>query len=87
MFVRDLKYNLPIIFWHCIRTHNANFKVYIDGPYQVQDLVKDLEQFKSIKQKELALTRKMNEIIEDWVKKDPSQWFWVHRRWNKELYR
>lgn len=26
-------------------------------------------------------------FTEDWVKTNPAQWFWVHRRWPKELYK
>ena len=27
-------------------------------------------------------TQKINDIIEGWIKENPSQWFWVHDRWN-----
>lgn len=30
---------------------------------------------------------KVSEFIEDRVRENPAQWFWVHRRWPKELYR
>jgi len=78
-----IKFNLPILFVRSIRTHGANFKIYIDGPYEIKDLLKDI---KKTEDTELALTKKMNEAIEDWIKKDPSQWFWVHRRWEKDFY-
>ena len=78
-----IKFNLPVLFVRSIRTHGANFKVHIDGPYEIKDLLKDC---KNIEDKELALTQKMNEIIEDWIKEDPSQWFWIHRRWEKDFY-
>ncbi|NNE57129.1 MAG: lysophospholipid acyltransferase family protein [Hellea sp.] len=31
--------------------------------------------------------RRINKFIEDRVRKNPTQWFWVHRRWPKEHYR
>ena len=27
-----------------------------------------------------VLTR-MNAMLEDWIRQNPEQWFWVHRRW------
>ena len=35
----------------------------------------------------LAGVHQVNGFIEDRVKENPAQWFWVHRRWPKELYR
>jgi len=32
----------------------------------------------------LALTAKINEVIEQCVRYRPSQWLWIHRRWPKE---
>jgi KDO2-lipid IV(A) lauroyltransferase len=26
-------------------------------------------------------TRLCNQVIENWILKDPEQWFWVHNRW------
>lgn len=28
-----------------------------------------------------ALTQMINDIVEGWVREDPAQWFWMHRRW------
>ena len=78
-----LKYNLPISFGYCVRTHGAHFKVYTAGPYKVNDLVKNLD---NVEDKEFAITEKINEIIEGWIKKDPSQWCWIHKRWDREFY-
>lgn len=32
----------------------------------------------------LALTQKINDVIEEMVRARPSQWLWIHRRWPKE---
>ena len=29
----------------------------------------------------------INEIVEGWVRARPDDWFWVHRRWPKEVYK
>jgi KDO2-lipid IV(A) lauroyltransferase len=29
----------------------------------------------------------INQHIESWVRKTPAQWFWIHKRWGKEVYR
>lgn len=28
-----------------------------------------------------ALTRRFNDIVEEWVRERPEQWLWLHRRW------
>jgi len=35
----------------------------------------------------VAGVHQVNGFIEDRVKENPAQWFWVHRRWPKTLYR
>ena len=32
-------------------------------------------------QKKIEITRKLNSIIEEMIKKDPSQWILTHNRW------
>jgi KDO2-lipid IV(A) lauroyltransferase len=34
-----------------------------------------------------VLMRKLNKMLEDWIRERPEQWLWVHRRWPEETYR
>jgi KDO2-lipid IV(A) lauroyltransferase len=29
----------------------------------------------------------VNNILESWIREKPAQWFWIHRRWDKNLYK
>jgi KDO2-lipid IV(A) lauroyltransferase len=31
-----------------------------------------------------AATRRINEIVEGWVREHPDQWFWLHDRWRQD---
>jgi KDO2-lipid IV(A) lauroyltransferase len=68
------KYDYPIVPTHIIRTKGANFKIVIEPPMQMhntKDAQKDIEKF---------LTA-INAKIEEWVRENPEQWFWLHKRW------
>jgi KDO2-lipid IV(A) lauroyltransferase len=51
------------------------FRLRIDPPLQVQstgDMERDVRQ----------LTAKFTSVIEDYVRRFPDQWLWIHKRWN-----
>jgi lauroyl/myristoyl acyltransferase len=33
----------------------------------------------------LALATEINHEIENWIRANPEQWFWPHRRWGKNI--
>lgn len=58
----------------------ARFTVTIHDPI---DIDYDGERGASVR----AGVLKINEFVEDRIKEKPDQWFWVHRRWPKDLYK
>ena len=37
-------------------------------------------------QKVFFILEEVNSLLSNWIKEDPSQWLWIHRRWSKDLY-
>jgi len=72
----SLKYNTPIIPIHCQRIGKEfKFKITIEKAIDFKNPVHKVSV--------VELTTKINEIIEEWICKNPSQWFWVHNRWKQ----
>ncbi|MDR2007494.1 MAG: lysophospholipid acyltransferase family protein [Alphaproteobacteria bacterium] len=69
-----LKHNLPLIPVRVVRRKDFKFDIILEKPINIEktgDKEKDIE----------SLTQLMNKKIEEWVRDDPSQWFWLHKRW------
>ncbi len=64
------KYNAKIVPIYIERTKNNNFKIKI---YQSLEFSKN-ETLEKI-------TLELNRILENMIKKNPSQWIWTHNRW------
>jgi KDO2-lipid IV(A) lauroyltransferase len=72
-----LRFNCPVIPAHCIRLGPARLRVIFDEPIFPQptnDRHADIA----------ALTAQMNAYVERWVREQPQDWLWLHRRWPKE---
>ncbi len=64
---------LPIF---VVRKGSGRYRIEINRPLDVMrtdDEKSDLER----------AARKINQIFEDYIKKYPKEWFWLHRRWKK----
>ena len=72
-----LKYECPVIATRVIRTEGAHFKVTIFQPMEIE---KTGDQEVDV----LNLMTRINKVIEDWIRENPSQWIWVHNRWPDE---
>ncbi|MBR1544480.1 MAG: hypothetical protein IJ638_00860 [Alphaproteobacteria bacterium] len=68
-------FNCPILPIQIVREHGLHHKIIFHDifmPFKSKD--KDADAIKT--------TQKINDIIEGWIKENPSQWFWVHDRWD-----
>lgn len=74
-----LRFDLPIIPAHVVRTKGAHFKGYVDAPL-VYEKTGDKE--KDVR----TIMLMINRILESWIRAHPEQWFWVHKRWPKEAW-
>ncbi|MCI5050583.1 MAG: hypothetical protein MRY32_09720 [Rickettsiales bacterium] len=69
-----LKYDVRVIPCYSVRKGGVHFDVFTEAPLVFQatgDYQTDV----------VALTQQINDTIEGWIRKNPSQWFWVHKRW------
>ncbi len=66
------KYELPIYFMRMARREGAYFEVEFSDPIMYKK-----------SQKPHEIMEDMASRIGEWIKKDPKQWFWVHKRWGK----
>lgn len=72
-----LKYDIPIIPARVTRIGGAHFKGRVYPP---------LEYIKTGNREEdtRAVLVAMNAMLEGWIRENPEQWFWVHKRWPRQ---
>tara|TARA_X000001036_G_scaffold424938_1_gene450547 strand:- start:656 stop:1513 length:858 start_codon:yes stop_codon:yes gene_type:complete len=66
----SLKYNLEIVPIFIERNNRDSFKMTIHDPINTSNFKNKLE-----------LTKKLNQILEGMILKNPNQWIWTHDRW------
>jgi KDO2-lipid IV(A) lauroyltransferase len=69
-----LRYGVPIVPVRVQRRDGVSFKISIGSPIDVSEIEDDDAGVEQV-------TAEINAILETWVREDPSQWHWVHRRW------
>lgn len=74
-----LKMNLPIYPGRVVREKGCHFRIDVFPAIPLPH-TKDKEA------DVLAVMTHINAIIEDWIRENPSQWLWIHRRWDKSEY-
>lgn len=75
-----LKFDCPLVPFHSIRVHGHRCKIIFEAPLTVKTDGTDSEKI-------YDLCLQMNQRIEAWIRANPEQWFWVHRRWPNRFYR
>ncbi|XVN42175.1 MAG: lipid A biosynthesis lauroyl acyltransferase [Candidatus Rickettsia vulgarisii] len=71
-----LQFDYPIIPLQIIRTYDSYFKVVIHPAIKFKKTNDDKKDCYSI-------MLKINNILGDWIKENPGQWFWFHNRWKR----
>jgi KDO2-lipid IV(A) lauroyltransferase len=68
--------NVPIASARVIRQKGANFLV------RVQEL--NVAKTDDREADVIATTSQISAMLEGWIRENPAQWFWVHRRWPRQ---
>ncbi len=69
-----MKYNMPIFVAITARQKDNTHHFELKGPYELEntgDTNRDL----------VLNVQKVNDILSEWILKNPEQWVWMHRRW------
>ena len=74
-----LRFDCPIVPMGIVRKDGTRFKVTVHEPLEKPD--------RDAPDATLTLVTTINRFIEGEIRKAPAQWFWVHRRFEKPLYR
>ena len=75
-----MKYGVPIVPMCTVRTGPARFRVTVYDPIEISDTGNPERDIKE------TVTR-ISAFMEDRVRENPGQWFWMHRRWPKEAWK
>lgn len=70
----SLRYDAPAVPIRVVRTGAARFRVTVLPPLE-------FARTGDIKADTLAAMAQVNALLEGWVRDDPGQWMWQHRRW------
>lgn len=69
-----LKYDCPVVPIHVVREGGFRFRIIVEPPLDIRptgDRHADVA----------AITAEVNRVIEEWIRRTPGQWLWLHRRW------
>lgn len=76
-----LKLRCPIIPGYVQRLGPARLRIVVEAPIDYTALTDHNKKNVQI------LTQYLNDKIEGWIKQQPEQWLWLHKRWPKEYYK
>lgn len=69
-----LRYGVPIVPVQVARGEGTEMKITVHPPLEMAGIGDDDAGVAEI-------TASINQLLEAWVREDPSQWHWIHRRW------
>ena len=69
-----LKFGCPVVPTRVLRTKGAHYRVIFDKPWHFA--ASDDRQADMLS----AMTR-VNQVLEGWIRQNPEQWLWLHKRW------
>ena len=72
-----LRYDCAILPARCERLDGCRFRVTFEEPWYPEDTG---DQDKDVR----TTLIKINQTIEEWIRKKPGQWLWLHNRWPRE---
>lgn len=72
----SLRYKVPIVPGFPLRTPEGNINICFEPMIYHPELEDTEENY-------LFLLKKLNAVIETYIRRNPEQWFWVHRRWKQ----
>jgi KDO2-lipid IV(A) lauroyltransferase len=75
-----LKFRCPVFPVHVVRVAPARLHIICEPPLPLPDTGDKTADA-------LALTTRVNQLLERWIREKPGAWLWLHRRWPRELYR
>jgi KDO2-lipid IV(A) lauroyltransferase len=68
------QFNCPVVGIRVIRLADHRFRIAAEGPF---DLPRDASGRVDVQQS----TQMITSVVERWVRENPDQWLWFHRRW------
>lgn len=69
-----LRFDAPMVPIQCLRENGANFRLILHPPLEIE---KTGEREKDV----ATIMLSVNSMIEGWIRENPGQWLWLHRRW------
>jgi len=72
--VFGLKFRCPVVPAHVVRTKGAYFRIIFEPPIQIEDTGDHQMDV-------LRTMTAVNATVEKWIREQPDQWLWLHKRW------
>ena len=74
-----LKFNAPIVMARSIRQPDGHFIMEVSEPLKINP---DSDRNQEV----LKIMTEINRRLENWIRENPEQWLWIHRRFDKSEY-